>query len=107
MPTTPPASATASCRIFGRRTPHFIFRPQLSPDCRLRGQLGACRDRLGEIRAPTLVVAGSEDPFYTPELFRETAAGISDARLLLIEGMGHPASGRRFREAVRSFLLEA
>ncbi len=67
----------------------------------------ACRDRLGEIRAPTLVVAGSEDPFYTPELFRETAAGISDARLLLIEGMGHPASGRRFREAVRSFLLEA
>lgn len=64
------------------------------------------KDRLGQITAPTLVVAGAEDPFYTPTLFRETAAGIPDARLILYEGMGHPASGRRFARDVLAFLRE-
>ncbi len=66
----------------------------------------AFRDRLGEITAPTLVIAGATDPFYTPELFRETAEGIPDARLVLFEGMGHPASGHRFRREVLAFLVE-
>lgn len=64
------------------------------------------RSRLGEIRAPTLVIAGAEDPGYTPELFRETAAGIPDACLILYDGMGHPASGPVFRRDLRAFLLE-
>lgn len=64
------------------------------------------RDRLGEITAPTLVIAGAEDPGYSPQLFRQTAAGISGARLVLYEGMGHPASGPRFRRDLRAFLLE-
>lgn len=62
------------------------------------------KDRLHEIAAPTLVVAGASDPFYTPELFRETAAGIPDARLILYRGMGHPAAGARFRQDVLAFL---
>ena len=34
------------------------------------------KERLAEIAAPTLVVAGDKDPFYTEALCRETAAGI-------------------------------
>jgi pimeloyl-ACP methyl ester carboxylesterase len=62
------------------------------------------RDRLGEIAAPTLVIGGEEDPFYSPELFRETAASIPNARLVLYPGMGHPASGPKFRQEVLTFL---
>jgi pimeloyl-ACP methyl ester carboxylesterase len=62
------------------------------------------KDRLAEIIAPTLVIAGDRDPFYTPELFRETAAGIPHARLVLYDGMGHPASGNRFQQEVLGFL---
>jgi len=62
------------------------------------------RDRLAEIAAPTLVVAGADDPFYTEALFRETAAGIPGARLVLYPGMGHPAHGRQFARDVLEFL---
>lgn len=62
------------------------------------------RDRLREIAAPTLVVAGASDPFYSEELFRETAAGIPDAKLILYPGMGHPASGKQFGRDVLNFL---
>ena len=65
-----------------------------------------CRADLGRIVAPTLVIAGASDPGYTPELFRETAAGIPGARLVLYEGMGHPASGARFRDDLAAFLRE-
>jgi pimeloyl-ACP methyl ester carboxylesterase len=62
------------------------------------------KDRLHEITAPTLVVAGERDPFYTPALFHETAAGIPNARLCLYPGMGHPASGQPFKQDVLAFL---
>jgi pimeloyl-ACP methyl ester carboxylesterase len=62
------------------------------------------RDRLGEIAAPTLVVAGADDPFYTEALFRETAAGIPGAQLILYPGMGHPAHGKQFAGDVLAFL---
>jgi len=60
-------------------------------------------ERLGEISAPTLLVAGANDPAYTPELFRETAAGIPDCRLVLYPGVGHPAKGRQFERDVLAF----
>jgi pimeloyl-ACP methyl ester carboxylesterase len=62
------------------------------------------KDRLSEITAPTLVIAGDHDPFYTPELFRGTVAGIPNSRLILYEGMGHPASGKQFARDVLEFL---
>jgi pimeloyl-ACP methyl ester carboxylesterase len=62
------------------------------------------RDRLGEIKAPTLVASGDKDPFFPTEAVRETAEGIPDARLVLYEGVGHPASGRKFVQDVLSFL---
>jgi pimeloyl-ACP methyl ester carboxylesterase len=64
------------------------------------------RDRLAEIKAPTLVIAGAEDPFYTEALLRETAAGIPNARLILYEGKGHAPTGEQFGEDVLAFLRE-
>lgn len=62
-------------------------------------------DRLAEITAPTLVIAGAADPFYTEELFRETARGVPGAKLVLYPGMGHPAQGKLFGRELRQFLL--
>jgi pimeloyl-ACP methyl ester carboxylesterase len=62
------------------------------------------KDRLVQITAPTLVVAGDKDPFYTSTLFRETAEGIPNGRLILYEGMGHPAAGKQFSRDVLIFL---
>lgn len=62
------------------------------------------RHRLVEIRAPTLVITGDQDPFYTETLLRETAAGIPNARLILYAGQGHAPSGKRFGQDVLTFL---
>lgn len=62
------------------------------------------KSRLPEIKAPTLVIAGAEDPGYTELLFRETAAGIPDSTLVLYPAMGHPARGRQFESDVLAFL---
>lgn len=64
------------------------------------------KNRLPEIVAPTLVIAGAEDPGYTELLFHETAAGIPDSKLVLYPGMGHPAKGRQFESDVLAFLRE-
>jgi pimeloyl-ACP methyl ester carboxylesterase len=45
--------------------------------------------QLHHITAPTLLVAGGRDRFYSPELFRETAERIPDARLSLYPDKGH------------------
>jgi pimeloyl-ACP methyl ester carboxylesterase len=62
------------------------------------------KSRLSQITAPTLVIAGAQDPFYSEALFRETASGIPNARLILYEKMGHPASGKQFERDVLAFL---
>jgi pimeloyl-ACP methyl ester carboxylesterase len=64
------------------------------------------KERLAQIKAPTLVVAGDKDPFYPETLFRDTAEGIPNARLILYKGMGHPAGGKQFRRDVLMFLKE-
>ena len=46
------------------------------------------KERLSEIKVPTLVIGGAEDPLY---LMRETAEGIPGARLILHEKAGHTA----------------
>lgn len=62
------------------------------------------RDRLAQIQAPTLVIAGDQDPFYSETLFRETAQGIPSARLILYPGKGHAPAGKRFSQDVLAFL---
>jgi pimeloyl-ACP methyl ester carboxylesterase len=47
------------------------------------------RERLGEIRAPTLVVHGSEDPLFPAGHALALANEIPGARLLTLEHTGH------------------
>ena len=65
--------------------------------------------RLGEIKAPTLVVTGVEDQL-TPQKYAEyLARHIPGARLVLVPGAGHYVQIERPDEvsaAIRSFLLE-
>jgi pimeloyl-ACP methyl ester carboxylesterase len=62
------------------------------------------KDCLAQIKVPTLVIAGDRDQFYPEAMFRETAEGIPNARLILYKGMGHPAGGEQFRRDVIAFL---
>jgi pimeloyl-ACP methyl ester carboxylesterase len=50
---------------------------------------GSRKERLSQVKAPTLVIHGSVDPLVRPEGGKDTAASIPGARFLLIEGMGH------------------
>jgi pimeloyl-ACP methyl ester carboxylesterase len=63
--------------------------------------------RLGEISAPTLIIGGTEDPFYSEDTIRETAEKIPDATLRLYEGVGHGVPKerkRRYEEDTLAFL---
>ena len=44
---------------------------------------------LPRIGAPTLVIGGSKDVFYSEDLFRQTAAGVRDGRVHIFPGYGH------------------
>jgi pimeloyl-ACP methyl ester carboxylesterase len=45
--------------------------------------------RLSELRVPTLVLHGAEDPLLRPAAGRDTAAAIKGARLVILPGVGH------------------
>jgi proline iminopeptidase len=45
--------------------------------------------RLGEITAPTLLVAGREDFVFPPDCQRELLAGIRGSELVLVDEAGH------------------
>jgi proline iminopeptidase len=67
-------------------------------------------DRLGEIRVPTLVIAGHDDFLFPPESQALLAAGIPNARLRIIERAGHNPHSERPAEtlaAVADFLAVA
>ena len=67
-------------------------------------------DRLGEIQAPTLVIAGHDDFLFPPESQALLAAGIPNARLRIIERAGHNPQSERSAEtlaAVADFLAVA
>ena len=50
---------------------------------------GNRKERLRQVKAPTLVIHGTVDPLVRPEGGTDTAASIPGAKLLMIEGMGH------------------
>ncbi|MGZ4615938.1 MAG: alpha/beta fold hydrolase, partial [Actinomycetes bacterium] len=58
-------------------------------------------DRLDEITAPTLVMAGREDFVFPPECQRELAAAIPGAQLVIIDGAGHNPQDEKPAEVVR------
>jgi pimeloyl-ACP methyl ester carboxylesterase len=72
-----------------------------------QGAMEPLHDRLGEVRAPTLVVVGADDPARGRA--EEVAAGIHGARLAVVAGAGHaPHLERpdRFHALVLDFLTE-
>ncbi|HEY2589207.1 MAG TPA: alpha/beta fold hydrolase [Tepidisphaeraceae bacterium] len=62
--------------------------------------------RLGEIRSPTLLIAGGRDRAFPPELVRATAAGIPGSRLIVYPKAGHLGTmmNRHFGRDVAGFL---
>ena len=63
-------------------------------------------DRLGQIRARTLVIGGAEDRLFPASVQKDTARRIPGASLRLIQGTGHGAFDERKREfdgAVKGF----
>jgi pimeloyl-ACP methyl ester carboxylesterase len=50
---------------------------------------GSREDALRELRVPTLVIHGTDDPLVEVSGGERTAELIPDAELLLVEGMGH------------------
>jgi 3-oxoadipate enol-lactonase len=62
------------------------------------------RPDLSRIQAPTLVIAGAEDPAVPPDRMRELAAGISGSRFVIAPGAHVPPL--EHPETVTSLLLE-
>ena len=50
---------------------------------------GSRKPRLHKLKAPTLVIHGTVDPLVNPAGGKDTAASIPNAKLMMIEGMGH------------------
>jgi pimeloyl-ACP methyl ester carboxylesterase len=64
------------------------------------------KNRLSELKMPTLVIGGEEDFFYP---IRDTAEGIPGAMLVIYSGFGHNTifdNRNRFTEDIIAFLTE-
>jgi len=89
--------ARAFIRVFGR----FVLRVPSDPQdflTTLEADLNHdATGRLGEISAPTLIIGGSDDPFFSESLLRETAQKIPYATLHVYEGIGHGVPKERKR----------
>jgi len=78
-------------------------------DTPAEGYAGCClairdmdlRDRLGAVRAPTLVLAGADDPATPPEHAREIVDHIGGARLAIVERAAHLANVEQPAEVAR------
>ena len=62
------------------------------------------RGRLKDIRAPTLVIAGAEDPAATVDGAESIRDSIPDARLVVIEGAAHLANVEQPETVTREIL---
>jgi len=120
---TPAAVEAFLPRLFGVTTqqerPELVEtlrrKMQTNPAAGLIGALQAMAERpdrtelLPAIRVPTLVIVGEEDTAIPPDVARQMAEGIPDARLVVIPRAGHLANveaPEAFNEAVRGFLRE-
>ena len=67
---------------------------------------GRCGRDSAEIRAPTLVLHGTEDPLFPPAHGEALAREIPGARLVLLEGMGHEVPPRPLWDQVVAAVLD-
>ncbi len=83
----------------------------------LEGYIGTCaalrdtdlRDRVGEIHVPTLVLCGAQDVVITPDMAREFADSLPNARFRVVEGAAHIPSVEQpefLAAAIAEFLKE-
>jgi proline-specific peptidase len=84
----------ASLRLLARELLAGAWRSKMRPEALIFAGRHLLRgwtvmDRLGQITAPTLVMAGRDDFVFPPECQYELAAGIPGARLRIIERAGH------------------
>ncbi len=61
------------------------------------------KDRLKQIKAPTLILCG-DSVLHTAEDVRETAAGISGSKLIFYEGYGHGLSFSNIKQVYKDML---
>jgi pimeloyl-ACP methyl ester carboxylesterase len=99
--------ARAFVRVFGR----LVFKVPSDPQdflTTLETDLNHdTTGRLDEISTPTLIIGGSEDPFFSESLLRETAEKIPDATLHIYDGVGHgvpKVRKRRYEEVTLAFI---
>ena len=65
------------------------------------------RDRLADIQTETLVVCGAQDPFWTIEMFAETAFQLPHGKLIIYRNRGHAlVIAREFFRDVTAFLRD-
>jgi len=62
------------------------------------------KDRLNEIKAPTLILGGDSDIAFTAGDIRETSAGIPDSRLILYPGYGHGLTFTNIKQVYNDML---
>jgi 3-oxoadipate enol-lactonase len=68
------------------------------------------RDQLKSVNVPVLVLVGEEDEATPPPMSRELAAGLWDARLIVLPGCAHVPQLQApdvFMKAIRAFIDEA
>jgi len=95
--------------FMGSIGPLMWSKPENPSDLLVEGKAEIMHDsknRLAEIKAPTLVIGGDNDYYCPVELLRETAAGIPNSKLVLYEGKGHMIMGKKFDEDILAFLNE-
>jgi 3-oxoadipate enol-lactonase len=96
------------------RDPDLVARSQATIGATpAEGYAGACEaiatmqvaDDLERIVAPTLVIAGADDPATPPEQAERIAARIAGARVAVVAGAAHPASVEQ-PEAVTKLIVD-
>jgi pimeloyl-ACP methyl ester carboxylesterase len=81
----------AYAREVARRTVDRAVNPASSGNHWLIGGGDDTRPRLPEVRIPTLVIHGTDDPLFPPGHAVALAREIDGANLLLLDGVGHQA----------------
>lgn len=74
----------ANLRLMQRQKPGVMHIDLAACNAYARGKAAT-----GQVRCPTLVLAGARDQMTSPKVARALAAGIAGARLVMLEGAGH------------------